>query len=131
MMKKALILVLPLLLVLAVASAGCGKSAGGSGGCYSSPEVTMGQVDFDKHCLTITAGTTVKWVDPTSASTHILCVGENGTCQSGAEGPANLTSGSGMQIDPGQTKESVFDKPGTFKIACTVHPNMNMTITVQ
>jgi plastocyanin len=25
----------------------------------------------------------------------------------------------------------VFANPGTYKIACTVHPQMNMTITVQ
>ncbi len=62
-----------------------------------------------------------------SGSTHILCIGENGACQSGAQGPSELTSANGMQVDPGQTKQVKFDTAGTYKITCTIHPTMNMT----
>jgi plastocyanin len=132
-MKKAVVLVVPLLLILALVITGCGKTPGNGGGGdeYTTPDVTMGQTDFTKHNLTITAGTTVNFMTESSGSTHILCIGENGACQSGAQGPSELTSANGMQVDPGQTKQVKFDAPGTYKIACTIHPTMNLTITVQ
>jgi plastocyanin len=130
-MKKAVVLVVPLLLILAMAITGCGKTPGNGGDEYTTPDVTMGQTDFTHHALTITAGTEVKFIGETSGSTHILCIGENGACQSGAQGPSELTSANGLQVDPGQTKPVKFDTPGTYKIACTIHPNMNMVITVQ
>ena len=85
-MKKAVVLVVPLLLILAMVMTGCGKSTGGSGGGdeYTTPDVTMGQTDFTHHALTTTAGTTVNFMTESSGSTHILCIGENGACESGA-----------------------------------------------
>ncbi|HEX3272005.1 MAG TPA: plastocyanin/azurin family copper-binding protein [Ktedonobacterales bacterium] len=133
-MKKALVLVVPLLLILALAITACGKTPGdgnGGGDEYTTPDVTMGQTDFTHHALTITAGTTVNFMTESSGSTHILCIGDNGACQSGAQGPSELTSANGMQVDPGQTKPVKFDTAGTYKITCTIHPTMNMTITVQ
>src|SRR6185437_4187653 len=122
-MKKAVVLVVPLLLVLALAITGCGKSGGGTGGGdeYTTPDVTMGQTDFTHHALTITAGTTVNFMTESSGSTHILCIGEGGACQSGAQGPTELTSANGMQVDPGQTKQVKFDLALTYKITCTIH----------
>jgi plastocyanin len=130
-MKKAVVLVVPLLLILAMAITACGKTPGGGGDTYPNSDVTMGQTDFTHHALTITAGSTVNFITEQSGSTHILCIGENGACQSGAQGPSELTSANGLQVDPGQTKPVKFDTPGTYKIACTIHPTMNMTITVQ
>lgn len=130
-MKKTAVLVVPLLLILVLAFTACGKTPGNGGDEYTTPDVTMGQTDFTHHALKITAGTTVNFMTETSGSTHILCIGENGACQSGAQGPAELTSANGLEVDPGQTKPVKFDTPGTYKIACTIHPAMNMTTTVQ
>jgi plastocyanin len=134
MMKKAVVLVVPLLLILAMAFTACGKTPGGDGNGgdeYTTPDVTMGQTDFTKHKLTVAPGTTVNFITEQSGSTHILCIGDNGACQSGAQGPSELTSANGIQVDPGQTKPVKFDTAGTYKITCTIHPTMNMTITVQ
>lgn len=133
-MRNTSLLALPLLLVLALAIVGCGEAtspAGGNGGSYATPDVTMGQFDFDHHSLTIPAGTTVKFIDPASASMHILCVGHNGSCDESAPGPAELTGGKSIQIAPGDTKAVTFATPGTYTIACTLHSMMNLTITVQ
>ncbi|HEY7021106.1 MAG TPA: plastocyanin/azurin family copper-binding protein [Ktedonobacterales bacterium] len=131
-MKKAVVLVVPLLLILALAITGCGKGTGGSGGDeYTTPDVTMGQTDFTHHALTVAPGTTVNFMTESSGSTHILCIGEGGACQSGAQGPSELTSANGLMVDPGQTKPVKFDTAGTYKITCTIHPSMNMVITVQ
>jgi plastocyanin len=129
-MKKTVFLVVPLLLLMWLAMSGCGATSGGDD-AYTTPAVTMGQVDFNHHKLTITAGTNVDFMTEQSGATHILCIGENGSCQSGAQGPAELTAQNGLTVDRGKTKQIKFTRPGTYKIACTVHPSMNMTITVQ
>src|SRR5215813_10771047 len=46
-------------------------------------------------------------------------------------GPSALTDGNSLHVSPGETKEVEFDTPGTYKITCTLHPMMNLTITVQ
>jgi plastocyanin len=129
-MKKITCLVVPLLLVMALTLGGCGATSRDSD-VYTTPDVTMGQVDFNHHKLTITAGTTVNFITEPSGATHLLCIGENGVCQSGAQGPAQLAAQNGLTVEPGQTCQVQFDTAGTYKIACTVHPSMNMTITVQ
>src|SRR3954451_9018651 len=105
-MKKAVVLVVPLLLILVLAITGCGKSPGSTGGGgdeYTSPDVTMGQQDFNDHKLTLPAGTTAKFSTEQPGATHIRCIGENGSCQPGAQGPAELTAANGMADHPGQS----------------------------
>src|SRR5215813_10771049 len=130
-MRKYAFLALPLLLALALALVGCGPMPGGSGGSYTTPEVTMNQGNFDHESLTVSAGTTVKFIDPQSASPHVLCVGANARCDEAVSGPSALTDGNSLHVSPGETKEVEFDTPGTYKITCTLHPMMNLTITVQ
>jgi plastocyanin len=130
-MRKFTLLAVPLLFVIVLAISGCGESSGGSGGSYSTPDVTMGQDNFDHSSLAISAGATVKFSSPSSAAPHILCVGENGHCATTASGPSELTGGNSMRVDPGETKSVTFATPGAYKIACTLHPMMTMTITVQ
>ncbi|HEX6542891.1 MAG TPA: plastocyanin/azurin family copper-binding protein [Ktedonobacterales bacterium] len=133
-MRKPVLLSIALLLAVVLALGACAQNsgkAGGNGESYAPPDVTMNQTDFDHNTLTIPAGTTVKFINPASASMHILCVGTSATCDGSASGPSALTGGSSLQTAPGETKEVTFDKPGTYKIACTLHPMMNLTITVQ
>lgn len=132
-MKKLVFLAIPLFLLVAVGLTGCATNGGGggNGGSYAAPDVTMNQMDFDHASLTIPAGTTVKFINPASAAMHILCVGEDAKCDESAAGPAELTGGKTVQTSPGETKSVIFDKPGVYRIACTLHPMMNLTITVQ
>lgn len=129
-MRTFTLLVVFLLLATVLAIGGCGESSSG-GGSYSTPDVTMGQDNFDHSSLVVSSGTTVKFSSPTSAAPHILCVGENGQCAANGSGPTELTGGKSVHVDPGETKSVTFETPGTYKIACTLHPMMNMTITVQ
>jgi plastocyanin len=132
-MRKFALFTIPLLLTIALAITACGEtggSNGGNGGSYSTPDVTMSQHDFDHGSLTIPAGTTVRFINPPSAAMHLLCVGENANCATNAPGPSALTGGNSIQVTPGETKEVTFDKAGTYKITCTLHPMMNLTITV-
>lgn len=130
-------LVLPLLIVLALAGAGCGKATAGAGPAgpattaASSNEVDMTSNNFAQHAITITAGQTVHFVDPmATGALHILCLGHDQVCSASAQGPQVL-KGSGLTFNPGQTKDIAFPTPGTYAITCTIHPNMNLTVTVQ
>lgn len=133
-MKKLAILMLPLLLLGAVMAAGCGKTPGGTGNNGPSgpvDHVDLTATDFAQTAITVKAGTAFKFVDPSdTGGLHIICAGDNGKCIADANAPAELAD-PGFTINPGETKTVTFDKPGTYHIACTVHPAMNMTVTVQ
>ena len=36
-----------------------------------------------------------------------------------------------LQLDPGASDSFTFDTAGTYDVTCTIHSQMNMTITVQ
>jgi len=132
-MKKLALLVLPLLLLGAVAASGCGKTPGGTNTGPSGPvdHVEMDATNFAVSAVTIKAGVPFKFVDPTdTGGLHIICTGHNGKCIANADAPSELAD-PGFTINPGDTKTVTFDKAGTYQVACTVHPDMNLTITVQ
>ena len=132
-MKKIALLVLPLLLLGATAVAGCGKTPGTSNPGSSGPvtQVEMDATNFAVSAVTIKAGVPFKFVDPSdTGGLHIICAGHNGKCIANADAPAELAD-PGFTINPGDTKTVTFAKAGTYQVACTVHPDMNLTITVQ
>lgn len=132
-MKKLAFLVLPLLLLGALAASGCGKTPGGGGPTTSGPvdHIEMDATNFAQSAITIKSGVPFKFVDPTdTGGLHIICAGDNGKCIADANAPKDLAD-PGFTINPGESKTVTFDKPGTYRIACTVHPDMNLTITVQ
>ena len=144
-------------LLLTFTLAGCGGSSGGGG---AGNELDMGGSSFlephgevvEPHadgvslCTLadqvgallsreqvpgISAGQALHMVDAQdTGGTHTLCLGENGTCDTSASGPAEL-KGPGMSFSPGTTKDVTFSTAGTYHITCTIHPSMNVTINVQ
>ena len=87
--------------------------------------------NFVEHNVTIKAGEAVHFDDPSATGgTHVICLGKNEVCDKSATGPQAL-QGDGFTIMPGQTKDVVFDKPGTYDVTCSVHQDMNLTVTVQ
>jgi plastocyanin len=116
----------PLLFVLAIA-AGCG----GSSGSGAANEVRMNAADFEQTTITIKAGTALHLTDEQSGTTHLLCLGKDGQCDSGAQGPQKLNAANPLEVDPGQSVDITFDTPGTYAITCTIHPGMELTVTVQ
>jgi plastocyanin len=120
--------ILPLLiLMLALAVAGCGESSGGGG---TSNELDMGAASFTQSSISLTSGQALHIVDSQDGGgTHNLCIGQNGTCDSNPSGPSEL-AGPGMMFSPGTTKDVTFSAAGTYHITCTIHPSMNVTVTV-
>lgn len=127
-MSSSLISLAPLLLVLIVilGLAACGQSS------TAPNEVSMSAGDFSATSVTIKAGQVVHFTDPAGiGGPHTICLGANGACDPSATGPLTLT-GDGFTMNPGDSaKDVTFDTPGTFKITCSIHPAMNLTVIVQ
>jgi plastocyanin len=136
-MKKLLIPAIIGLALVAAALGGCGKTpqgstTGGGGGC-SNGTVDMTDINFAIHTCTIKAGSKLTLTDPTAGGgIHFICFGTNQKCAANADGPTELNStGNGVQFNPGDSKSYTFAKAGTYQITCTVHPAMDLTLTVQ
>jgi plastocyanin len=72
--------------------------------------------DFRIAPLTIEAGTTVTWVNGDDEPHTVAS--DTGQFRSGA-------------LDTDESFSYKFDKPGTYRIYCTIHPRMVATITVK
>ncbi len=59
----------------------------------------------------------------------MLCLGASGQCDANAQGPDAL-HGPGLRIVPGDTKEISFPHPGQYQVTCTIHPSMQLTVSV-
>ena len=76
--------------------------------------------EFRHTDVSIQVGATVKWINRDSAS-H--------TTSSGAPGSRTDTWDSGT-IGQGESFSFTFNEAGTFSYFCTIHPNMQATVTV-
>jgi plastocyanin len=80
--------------------------------------------NFEPANLTVTAGTTVKWVD-SDGVVHTVTSGTGSTA-------SNVGQMFDMQLSDHQTVQFMFTTPGTYPYFCRIHEGMNMrgTITV-
>jgi plastocyanin len=94
--------------------------------------ISFGRINFAGATnVTIKAGQAVLFDDPSgSGGTHDLVIGHNGQFSSMSGAPSELNSATGMLISPGQQQTIVFPSKGTFPITCTIHPSMQVTVTV-
>ena len=84
--------------------------------------VTIGTSDFEPATLTITAGTVVVFTNEATFD-HTVTEGTGG--QAVADPIVD------EEVEPGGEVRVTFDEPGTIDITCTIHPSMQMTITVE
>lgn len=78
-----------------------------------------GHYFFQPATLTITAGTTVVWLDLSDAP-HTV------TSDAGAPSAFGTTS----NVTEGKSFALVFNTPGTYQYHCNIHPHMTAAITV-
>lgn len=100
------------------ASAQASPSAGASG------EVTMVEIlntDFGPD-ITVPVGTTVMWMNGDGFA-HTATEGTNGVAA-----PDALFD---LQLAAGASDSYTFTEAGTYQVTCTLHPTMNMTVTVE
>jgi plastocyanin len=131
--RTTLATLLAIMSILLAACGGAGESTpadDGGGAATATPSteddggeetgntVSLAGNQFSPSTLTISAGDTVTFTD---TATHTVTEGTNGAA---ADDPiVDETGGADVEV--------VFDEPGTYNITCKVHPEMNMTITVE
>jgi len=120
------------LLALALAAAGCGGGTTGSGSANGASDsgdtVFLTGDNFVQHSIHIAPGTTLRF-DDTGGVAHQICVGEDMRCEPNARAPQALR-GAGFGIKSPEIKPVVFTNPGVYHLTCTIHPNMNLVVTV-
>jgi plastocyanin len=118
--------ILVLVLLLAACSNSAASSAPAAGGGAASDDgsggggetVSLAGFAFSPSELSIPAGTTVTFTD---TANHTVTEGTDGEA---VDDPI-------VDEDGGSDIEVTFDEPGTYNITCKIHPDMNMTITVE
>lgn len=126
-MYKKLLAGITLLAMLTTLLAACSihEAAGPSG-----PTVHMGNANFVQTSITISKGQTITVIDDV-AVLHII---KNGTWENGVAKPAKENGAPDYnQTFNGNDSSPLgpFTTSGTFHYYCTVHPDMNLTVTVQ
>lgn len=112
------------MLLLALCVAGCGGPA--------ANEVDMGVAAFQQNAVTIKSGEAVHFVDSaTGGGVHALCVGSGLTCEPQSGAPAVLNTTQAVTFTQGDTRDIIFPQRGVYHIICTIHPAMEVVITVQ
>lgn len=100
-------------------------------GSPSSNLVHMGDTNFVQSSITIRKGESVTLVADTFVS-HVIANGtwDNGTPQSSKEPGAPVVDN--VSVD-GNSSATVgpFNTAGSFKLYCTIHSGMNLTVVVQ
>jgi plastocyanin len=96
--------------------AGFAVYGGGGAKAQDANTIVMKNFDFSPMMLTVKAGTTVTWKN-LDGEPHTV-VSPDGVFRSHA-------------LDQGDVFTFTFDKPGTYKYICSIHPKMRAAIIVQ
>ena len=86
-----------------------------------SAEIVIQNFHFLPPTLTVAAGTAVTWSNHDEEPHNVVNAPDAGQ-------PRLFRS---QAIDGGDKYTFVFDKPGTYKYICAVHPHMQGTVVVQ
>ena len=128
-MLKKLFAILGVSCIIAVLLAACGS---GSEANTGPNPVHMNATNFVQNSITIKKGESITLIDDDLFVPHIIANGtwENGTAKPTREVGApevnnvNIGGSSSATIGP-------FTTSGTFKLYCTIHAGMNLTVIVQ
>jgi plastocyanin len=96
--------------------AGFAVYGGGGAKAQDANAIVMKNFDFSPMMLTVKVGTTVTWKN-LDGEPHTV-VSPDGVFRSHA-------------LDQGDAFTFKFDKPGTYKYICSIHPKMRAAIIVQ
>jgi plastocyanin len=126
---KNMLLAFALFSVVAVFFVACGSSPGAA--TSNTPVVHMNDTNFVQPDITIKKGQSLTLTDDTS-TTHIVSNGTwdaNGNQKPGAEHGAPAVA---LQFQGDDSQAAgPFNTAGTYHLYCSIHPNMNLTVSVQ
>ncbi len=113
---------LVLVVIGLMALAACSSPAASSPAGDADHTVTITSSSFGDD-FTISAGSTVVFVNN---------AGRNHTVTNGVDGVAAEDPLFDIQLADGESSDPItFDEPGTYDVTCTIHPSMQLTITVE
>jgi plastocyanin len=134
---KRFLITFALLSILTLMVAACSRdtpappsNSGGGGGGGGGATVHMGDTNFIQTSITLNKGDSLTLVDD-SAIVHII---GNGSWDGSNAKPAKEDGAPTVsQMFNGNDTKTVgpFTTAGTFHLYCSVHPGMNLTVTVQ
>ena len=114
------------LLLLAACTTDSGSSAAASASAPASAGgetvVTMASLAYQPTELTVSVGTTVRFVNEDSVA-H--------TVTDGTDGDADADAAFDEDVAAGESVEITFDEAGDVDITCRFHPAMNMVVHVE
>ncbi len=96
----------------------------------AGPSVHLGAADFIQKTITLKKGDALTLIND-SASPHIVV---NGTWDGSTQKPSKEAGAPTVNLNfTGNDTKSAgpFNTAGTFKLYCTIHGGMNLTVTVQ
>jgi len=112
------------------AGSGSKSSSGAASSVASTADVHLSDTNFVQSTVTVAKGGSINMIDDT-ATPHII---QNGTWDNGTAKPAKENGAPTVQQQfQGNDTHQIgpFTTAGTFQLYCTIHPNMNLTVTVQ
>jgi len=92
-------------------------ASGGGGTKAKTADVALQNIQFNPKIVTVPTGGSVKWTNDDTVGHDVTGSG--------------FKSGSRGGLSNGDTFSHTFDKSGTFKYRCTVHPGMEGTVIVK
>jgi plastocyanin len=114
--------ILGLCLLAALTCAGCGKAG--------TATVTITGLEFQPSVLTVSAGTTVTWVNNDDTAHTVTSDAAKVSDTSFSISPAPGVFGS-QALNPGQTFSYTFHTPGMYPYHCEVQPYMTAKVVVK
>jgi len=128
-MFRKLMVVLALGSVISLLLVACGTA--GSASSTAGNAVHLNDTKFDQASITIKKGESLTLIDDT-LTPHIIA---NGTWKNSTAHPASEPGApqvKDVQIN-GNSSQTIgpFTTAGTFKLYCTIHSGMNLTVVVQ
>ena len=91
----------------------------------------MKELTFTTEARTIPAGARLEFVNDGSRALHVLVPGEDAKPRAQA-GMPSFGGASGHRSEVGDRwLTPPWETPGTYLVTCTLHPAMNLTVTVQ
>lgn len=97
-----------------------GDTGGGAAVSVPPGTVALSGYAFQPATLSVATGTTVTFTNSDSVA-HAIVEGQDGTPAAGQ---------TAQTVQPGQSVTHAFPTAGTVMLTCTIHPSMQLTVTV-
>ncbi|BAN25465.1 cupredoxin domain-containing protein [Caballeronia insecticola] len=102
--------------VIGVIPTACAQAPAQQIAAVAAPTISIDNFAFSQQAITVPVGTKVTWVNHDDMLHTVADEGK---------------SFKSDPLDSGDSFSHVFDKPGTYKYFCSLHPHMTGTVVVQ